>query len=234
LLLFLSLLLAQCGELEKSLDDLEKSLKNERDLFGAIALEKTQTSTTTSTSAGTTGTTATTGTTGTSGGTTASTTAAAGSTAKVYFSPNHASNDVKKRCSSLPTATDPTKPDRCDSASAAATAARAQCASQSCEVVFEFKGTTESLACASIATYDRDTSYFGAARNASVAAAEQDALQACETRLTPDRETLWCKKEGISFADCASRVNLKRFSAGAVDPISAEVKCVVAGSACLR
>jgi hypothetical protein len=222
LLLLASLLLAQCG-------DLEKSLNNERDLYGAIALEKTQASTT---SAGTTTPAAGTGTTGTSGGTAGSSTAGAGSTAKVYFSPNHASTDVKKRCNSL--AADPTKPDRCDSASMAATAARAQCASPTCEVVFEFKGTTESLVCASIASYNADTSYFGAARNASAAAADQDALQACELRLAPDRESLWCKKEGISFADCASRVRLKRLSAGAVDPIPAEVKCVVAGSACLR
>jgi hypothetical protein len=223
LLLLASLLLAQCG-------DLEKSLNNERDLYGAIALEKTQASTT---SAGTTTPAAVTGTTGTSGGTAGSSTAGAGSTAKVYFSPNHASTDVKKRCSSL-AAADPTKPDRCDSASMAATAARAQCTSPTCEVVFEFKGTTESLVCASIASYNADTSYFGAARNASAAAAEQDALQACELRLAPDRESLWCKKEGISFADCASRVRLKRLSAGAVDPIPAEVKCMVAGSACLR
>ena len=192
LLLLVALLLAQCG-------DIEKSLNNERDLFGAIALEKTQ-----------------------------------ASTAGVFFSPNHTATDLKKRCSPLPTATDPTRPDRCDSASTAATAARAQCASPACEVVFEFKGSTESLSCASIAYYNADTSYFGAAQNASVAAAEQSALQFCEARLTPDRDRLWCKKEGISNADCASRVALKRFSAGAVDPIPFEVKCVVAGSACLR
>jgi hypothetical protein len=190
LLLLASLLLAQCG-------DLEKSLNNERDLYGAIALAKTPASTT-----------------------------------SVYFSPNHASNDVKKRCSSL-AEEDPTKPDRCDSASRAAKTALAQCASLNCEVVFEFKGTTESLVCASIASYNADTSYFKAARNASAVAAQEDALKACELKLDPDRDSLWCKKEGISFADCESRVWLKRFSAGAVDPIRAEVKCVVAGSVCL-
>jgi len=228
LLLLVALLLAQCG-------DIEKSLNNERDLFGAIALEKTQASTATGTTGGSTTTPSTgTGTTGTTGGATGSSTTTSGGTSGVFFSPNHAATDLKKRCSPLPTATDPTRPDRCDSASTAATAARAQCASPACEVVFEFKGSTESLSCASIAYYNADTSYFGAAQNASVAAAEQSALQFCEARLTPDRDRLWCKKEGISNADCASRVALKRFSAGAVDPIPFEVKCVVAGSACLR
>jgi len=106
--------------------------------------------------------------------------------------------------------------------------------------VLEFKGTTESLACASIAYYaatlsdSSERAIYGASSNASSQEAERGALQACEDKLAPERDRLWCKKEGIGSADCPSRLALKRFSAGAVDPIPQEVKCVVAGSACLR
>ena len=251
LVLASALCLVQCGEVEK----LERSLNNERDLFGAIALQKPQATTGTSSGSGTTtgGTTTggtTTGgttTTGTTAGTTAGTTTTgtstttAASAANVFFAPNHAGTDAKKRCSALPPENDPLRPDRCDSGSVAATAARAQCSSTtSCEVVLEFKGTTESPACASIAYYAASISdsteqgIYGVSSNASSQEADRGALQACEVKLAPERDRLWCKKELIGVADCANRLALKRFSAGAVDPIPQEVKCVVAGSACLR